>query len=67
MVRHQRTIPVTLSDLHPLVVQEDQIGLERSAGGTDASVANNIPGGGGGDDSASKFAIVEKSDQTTTC
>ncbi len=36
-----------------------------SAGGTDASVANNIPGGGGGDDSASKFAIVEKSDQTT--
>ena len=36
-----------------------------SPGGTDASVANNIPGGGGGDDNASKFAIVEKSDQTT--
>lgn len=33
--------------------------------GQDASVANNIPGGGGGDAAANKFAIVEKSDQTT--
>ncbi len=36
-----------------------------NAGGIDASVANNIPGGSSGDDSASKFAIIEKSDQTT--
>jgi len=33
--------------------------------GGDASVANNIPGGAGGDDPKSKFAITEKSDQTT--
>jgi len=36
-----------------------------SSGGTDASVANNIPGGGSGDADSSKFAIIEKSDQTT--
>ncbi len=36
-----------------------------SSGGSDASVANNIPGGGGGDSDSSKFAIIEKSDQTT--
>lgn len=33
--------------------------------GQDASVANNIPGGGSGDSAANKFAIIEKSDQTT--
>ena len=31
----------------------------------DASVANNIPGGGAGGNLNSKFAIVDKSDQTT--
>jgi flagellar M-ring protein FliF len=36
-----------------------------SAGGADASVANNAPGGGGGGDSSSNLAITEKSDQTT--
>lgn len=36
-----------------------------NAGGTDASVANNIPGGGSGDNSANRFSIIEKSDQTT--
>lgn len=35
-----------------------------NASGQDASVANNIPGGGGEGD-ASKFATIEKSDQTT--
>ncbi|MDP5083142.1 MAG: flagellar basal-body MS-ring/collar protein FliF [Rickettsiaceae bacterium] len=36
-----------------------------SAGGTDASVANNIPGGGDSGDGSLNFAISEKSDQTT--
>ena len=36
-----------------------------SAGGVDASVANNIPGGGDGGDGSLRFAISEKSDQTT--
>lgn len=36
-----------------------------NSGGTDASVANNIPGGGSGDNNANKFSIIEKSDQTT--
>jgi flagellar M-ring protein FliF len=37
------------------------------AGGADqdASVANNIPGGSSGNATANKFAIIEKSDQTT--
>ena len=36
-----------------------------SAGGMDASVANNIPGGGDGGDGSLKFAISEKNNQTT--
>lgn len=36
-----------------------------NASGTDASVANNIPGGSSGEDNANRFAIIEKSDQTT--
>ena len=37
-----------------------------NVGGVDASVANNIPGGSSGDEgAANKFAILEKSDQTT--
>lgn len=46
--------------------EKEQTPVSGSSGGVDASVANNIPGGSGGsDDNASKFAIVEKSDQTT--
>lgn len=36
-----------------------------NSGGTDSSVANNIPGGGNGDNNGNKFSIIEKSDQTT--
>jgi flagellar M-ring protein FliF len=44
--------------------ERDQTPVSNS-GGTDASVANNIPGGGDGGDGSLKFAISEKSDQTT--
>jgi len=44
--------------------ERDQTPVSNS-GGTDASVANNIPGGGDGSDGSLKFAISEKSDQTT--
>ena len=36
-----------------------------NSSGTDASVANNIPGGGGSNNSGNMFSIIEKSDQTT--
>lgn len=36
-----------------------------NSSGTDASVANNIPGGGNASSNGNMFSIVEKSDQTT--